>query len=215
MLSCAEFEILLADYLDGTLTGPARLDERDSFLRHLESCPSCAKLATDVRQAMSFMERAAEVEPPPALLTKILHSTNSGWELKLRGKGLRGWINRTFAPVLRPRFVLGAVFTMISATMLTQCAGGPKTTLTAADLDPVRVWTALDNKTQRIWDRAVKSYESMRLVYVIKSQLNDWSQQRQQEEEAAADARANGRKLQAPDQSQTTTQETQEKTQGR
>ena len=138
-------------------------------------------MAEDVQSAMAFMERAETVEPPPALLTRILHSTNSGWELKLRGQGVRGWINRTFAPVLRPRFVLGAVFTMISATMLTQCAGGPKSTLTAADMDPVRIWTALDNRTQRIWDRAVKSYESMRLVYEIKTQLNDWSQQQREE----------------------------------
>jgi hypothetical protein len=196
MLNCAEFEILLADYLDGTLNGSARQSERDSFLRHMSSCPACAAMAEDVQSAMSFMERAAEVEPPPALLTKILHVTNSGWELKLRGRGLRGWINRAFAPVLRPRFVLGAVFTMISATMLTQCAGGPKTTLTAADLDPIRVWTALDNRTQRIWDRAVKSYESMRLVYEIKTQLNDWSQQQSEQDEAAADASANSRKLQ-------------------
>jgi len=197
MLNCAEFEILLADYLDGALTGP-RVSERDEFLRHKESCPSCAAMVAEVQSAMAFMERAAEPEPPAALLTKILHATNSGWELKLRGAGLRGWINRAFAPVLRPRFVLGAVFTLISATMLTQCAGGPKGTLTAADLDPVRIWTALDNKTQRIYDRAIKGYESMRLVYVIKSQLNDWSRQQSVQDEADADARANSRKLDQP-----------------
>jgi len=195
-MNCAEFEILLADYFDGALNAHARQSERESFLRHRESCPACTAMAEEVRSAISFMDRAAEVEPPPALLTKILHSTNSGWELKLRGAGIRGWINRTFAPVLRPRFVLGAVFTMISATMLTQCAGGPRTTLTAADLDPVRVWTALDNRTQRVWDRAVKSYDSMRLVYEIKTQLNDWSQKQTEEDEAAADARANSKKLQ-------------------
>jgi hypothetical protein len=197
MLNCAEFEILLADYLDGALTG-ARQSERDEFLRHRESCEACAAMAKDVESAMAFMERAAEPEPPAILLTKILHATNSGWELKLRGAGVRGWINRMFAPVLRPRFVLGAVFTMISATMLTQCAGGPKSTMTAADLDPIRIWTALDNKTQRIYDRAIKGYESMRLVYVIKSQLNDWSQQQSEQDEAAADARANSRKLETP-----------------
>jgi hypothetical protein len=201
MLNCAEFEIVLADYLDGALTG-ARQDERDAFLRHRESCDGCASMARDVQSAMAFMERAAEPEPPAALLSKILHATNSGWELKLRGAGVRGWINRVFAPVLRPRVVLGAVFTLMSLTMLTQCAGGPKSTLTAADLDPVRIWTALDNKTQRIYDRAIKGYESMRLVYVIKTQLNDWSQQQNEQDEAAADARANTRKLDQPTVSQ-------------
>jgi hypothetical protein len=190
-MNCAEFEILLADRIDGTL--PA--DIRAEFAAHMDSCPACAAFAADALSAVSFMDRAAEVEVPPVLLTKILQATNSGWELTLRGKGARGWINRLFAPVLQPRFVLGAVFTIMSATMLTQCAGVPKTSLGTADLDPVHLWTALDNKTQRVWDRAMKSYESMRLVYEVKTQLSDWSQQQRQDEEAAADARANTRKL--------------------
>jgi hypothetical protein len=87
------------------------------------------------------------------------------------------------------------MMTMISVTMLSRCAGGPKTTLTAADLDPVRLWSSLDGRTHRLWDRSLKSYESMRLVYEIRSQLNEWKQQQSQQEDAAADARANSRKL--------------------
>jgi hypothetical protein len=196
MMSCAEFETLLADWIDETLALPARKAEREAFLRHLESCPACALLAEDARSAVSFMERAADVEMPPALVSKILLATNSGWEFKLRGQGLSGWINRTFAPVLRPRIVMGAMLTLLSATMLTRCA--PDHTLTAADLDPVRLWASLDYKTHRVWDRAVKSYESMRLVYEVKNQINDWSAQQRVDDEAAADARANKRQLQQP-----------------
>jgi hypothetical protein len=136
------------------------------------------------------------VDMPPALVSKILEATNSGWEFKLRGRGVSGWINRTFAPVLRPRVVMGMVLTLVSATMLTRCA--PNKTLTAADLDPVRLWTSLDDRTHRIWDRAVKSYESMRLVYEVKNQINEWSEQQRQEDEAAADAQANKRQLKQP-----------------
>jgi hypothetical protein len=98
-----------------------------------------------------------------------------------------------FAPVLRPRLVMGAVLALVSMTMLTRCA--PNRTFTAADLDPVRLWTSLDDRTHRIWDRAVKSYESMRLVYEVKNQINDWTEQQRQEDEAAADARTNKRQL--------------------
>src|ERR1035438_2333153 len=187
--SCAEFEMLLADWLDETL--PA--SQRDTFVRRVESCPACAALLEDASAAVAFMDRAAEVEMPPALVSKILQATNSGWEFKLRGRGISGWINRTFAPVLRPRFVMGAVLTLVSATMLTRCA--PNRTLTAADLDPVRLWTSLDDRTHRIWDRTVKSYESMRLVYEVKNQINDWTEQQKQEDEASADAKANNRQL--------------------
>jgi|SRR5579863_231851 len=196
VLSCAEFEMLLADWIDETLAAPARQAERDAFVRHLESCAACAALAEDAQSAVAFMERASDVEMPPALVSKILHATNSGWEFKLRGRGVSGWINRMFAPVLRPRMVMGAVLTLLSATMLTRCA--PNRTLTVADLDPVRLWTSLDDRTHRIYDRAVKSYESMRLVYEVKNQINDWTEQQRLEEEAAADAKANKRQLQQP-----------------
>ncbi len=40
--------------------------------RHLAECPACAELARDSAAAVAFMERAAEVEPPPELMTRIL-----------------------------------------------------------------------------------------------------------------------------------------------
>ncbi len=198
MLSCEQFEILLADHLDGELKAPARAEDRAAFEEHRKSCAACAALAEDAAGALAFMEIAAEVEPPPELLTNILHATESGWEFKLRAKGWRGRINRFFAPVLQPRFVMGAMLTLMSVTMLTRCAGGPKQTLTAADLDPVRLWTSLDDRTHRLWDRTVKSYESMRLIYEIKSQINEWQQQQAEADEAAADAKAEGKKLPSP-----------------
>jgi hypothetical protein len=191
MMQCAEFEILLADYIDGALAP----EQQAAFSAHLESCPGCKLLAEEAGSALAFMERVAEVDMPPAVMTKILHATNSGWELTLHGRGIRGWINRTFAPVLQPRFVLGAGLTIMTATMLTQCAGLPKRTLTAQDLDPVRIISSLENRAERVWDRAMKSYESMRLVYEVKSQINEWSQQQQEADEAAADANADSHKL--------------------
>lgn len=191
MLTCEQFEILLADYIDGTLDNTSRAE----FVRHLESCAACAAYAAEVQSAVSFMEIAADIEAPAELTGKILHATNEGWEFKLRARGVRGWINRVFAPVLKPRFVMGAMLTMMSITFLGRCGADPKKPLTAADLDPVRLWSSLDDRTHRLWDRSVKSYESMRLVYEIKNQLNDWKQQQAEADEAAADARANSRKL--------------------
>jgi anti-sigma factor RsiW len=193
ILSCADFETLLADSIDGTLSAPARSAERDAFLRHRETCPACAALAEDAESAMAFMERTADVEVPQALVSKILQATNSGWEFKLRGQGVSGWINRTFAPVLRPRIVMGAAMMFLSATMLTRCT--PSHTFTTADLDPVHLWVSLDDKAHRIWSRTVKSYESMRLVYEVKNQINDWAEQQKQQDEAAADAKADQRQL--------------------
>jgi hypothetical protein len=198
MLSCEQFEVLLADHIDGELSSPARAGDRAAFHQHLSSCAACASFAEDAQSAVAFMQIAADVEPPPVLMTKILHATNEGWEFKLRAKGIRGAINRFFAPVLRPRFVMGAMLTLMSITMLSRCAGGPKAKLSAADLDPVRIWSSLDDRTHRIWDRTLKSYESMRLVFEIRNQISDWQQQQAEAEETAADVKANGKKLDSP-----------------
>jgi hypothetical protein len=195
MMNCAEFEILLADFMDGTLDTPEREADRNSFAQHRETCADCAALAEEVESAVSFMEMAAEPEMPQPLIGKILHATNSGWELKRHAKGFRGWINRALGPVLQPRFVMGAMLTVMSLTMLTRCAGSGKSTLTAADLDPVRLWTQLDSHVHRVWDRTVKGYESMRVVYEIRSQIDEWNAQQAANDEAAADAKANSRKL--------------------
>jgi Putative zinc-finger len=205
MLNCEQFEILLADYIDETLDPTSR----EEFVRHLDSCPACAAYAAEVRSAVSFMQIAADVEPPAELTGKILQATHEGWEFKLRARGIRGWINRTFAPVLKPRFVMGAMLTMMSISFLGRCGNDPTKPLTAADLDPVRLWSSLDTRTHRLWDRSVKSYESMRLVYEIKSQLNDWKQQQAEADEAAADARANSRKLDSGAKPEKTSQENQ------
>ena len=167
MMGCEQFEDLLADYIDGELAFPARAADRTAFLEHLSSCAACALLTEDAQSALAFMEKAADVEPPPMLAGRILEATNAGWEFRLRARGVRGWINRLFAPILKPRIVMGAMLTMMSLTMLTRCTGVPKKTITAADLDPVRLWSSLDERTHRLWERSVKSYESMRLVYEI------------------------------------------------
>ena len=196
MTNCAEFEILLADYIDGTLAA----DQRAEFAGHRETCVACAELAIDAQSALLLMERAAEVELPAELVTKILHATNAGWDLRKYRQGVRGWINRTLSPVLKPRFVMSAMLSLVSITMLSRCAGTPKATLTAADLDPIRIWSSLDLRTHRVWDRAVKSYESMRLVYEIRSQINDWQQQQTENQDATAEANASSRRLDLPEQ---------------
>jgi hypothetical protein len=206
MTNCAEFEVLLADYIDGTLAA----GQRTEFMRHMETCTACGELARDAGRAVALMERAADVEPPAELVAKILHATNAGWDLRKYRQGARGWINRTLSPILKPRFVMGAMVSLISITMLSRCAGTPKSTLTAGDLDPIRIWSSLDMRTHRLWDRAVKSYESMRLVYEIRSQFNDWQQQQAEDRDAAADADAADRRLASPDEAKPQPQKQQE-----
>ena len=170
-MNCETFEILLADYLDGVL--PAA--ERHTFVRHRETCAACASLAQDAEEATAFIARAAEVDPPPALVPGILRVTLAAREPKPHGRGITAWINRTFAPVLQPRIALGAVMALLTLALIDPFSTAPKSTLSVSSLNPVHIWNSIDYGTSRIWDRAVKNYESTRLVYEVREQVSDWA----------------------------------------
>jgi hypothetical protein len=105
-----------------------------------------------------------------------------GW----RGPGgLKKWLQRAVEPFRQPRLVAGAMMTILSLSMMTRCAGVPVRDLKAEDLSPQRVWVNLETKVERIYDRTIKTYESMRLVYEVRQELRQWREQ-QQEQDAAA-----------------------------
>ena len=171
-MTCNDFDALLCDYLDGTLP----LERRQLMDVHVAGCAACAELARDSREVMGVAERSANVDVPPELVTKILHQIPRG-----------GWLARTlgplFQPIFQPRVVMSAMVTILSVSMMTRCAGKPQHSLTAADLDPVRLWTSFDDKVHRVWDRSVKTYESLKLVYEVQSRVNEWKEKQQEDEE--------------------------------
>ncbi len=169
-MTCAEIEILICDYVDGTLPAEARAEVE----RHLEACPACAALARDSAAAVAFMERAADVEPPPELITRILY--DAPWsQPKARQKGWLGWLGRSIGPVVQPRFVMGAAMTILSFSMLSRYV--PMRQLKPSDLRPAAVWATLDDTAQRAWARTVKYYENLKVVYQIQGLLREWQQQ--------------------------------------
>jgi hypothetical protein len=178
-MTCADFEVLLCDYMDGTLDAA----QRQAIEEHQRTCASCAEFARDVAGAVAFMERAEVVEPPPELLTRITFEIPSGGEHKKARRSLfGGWLK----PALQPRFAMGMAMTILSFSMLGRLAGLEARQLKPADLHPAKVWAAADDKVHRAWARAVKYYENLRLVYEVRSRLQDWTEQEQQERNGRA-----------------------------
>jgi hypothetical protein len=131
------------------------------------------------------MERAADVEPPPELMTRLLfHVPGHAAAGAPRGGGRRR-LAGLLQPVLQPRFVMGMALTILSFSMLGRYVM-PRRQIQQADLDPVKIWMALDNRVHRLWDRTVKEYENIRFVYQIQSRLRDWQEERDAEAPAAA-----------------------------
>lgn len=146
-MSCGELEILLADYLDGAVSGVEKL----AVEAHLAGCASCTELGRDAAGAIAFMGRAAPVEPPPGMVARILADSR----IRLR----RFWTERLFGFVWQPRLAMGLAMMVLSIALLG------------------RVWGPAENQVYRAWDRTVKQYENLPLVSEIQAQLDDWTQQ--------------------------------------
>ncbi len=174
-MKCADLEILLCDYVDGTLAA----DARGELELHLAQCANCAELARDVQGAVGFIGRVADVEPPPALLTRILFNLPSAHQAHQAG-GLWGFLHRRVQPILQPRFAMGFAMTILSFSLLGRYAGISPRQLTLDDLRPAKVWQAIDDKASRAWQRTEKFYENLRFVYEIQTQLREWKQKEQE-----------------------------------
>lgn len=203
-LECTDFEILLSDYLDEALSG----EQKRLFEAHAADCSPCREMMEDARGAVEFIERVAEVEVPPDLVTRIVYHAPKG---RLRhpserrtpfGRVFTDW----FVPLLQPRFAMGMAMTILSFAMLGRCTGVHVTEIKAAELNPVKIWQNMEDRAIRTKDRAVKSYENLRVVYEIRSRINELEEKRDQaESQMEQSSNSNIQQNQAPaDQQQPT-----------
>ena len=180
-MNCAEAEILICDYVDGTL--PA--DQKAEVERHFAACPACAELARDSAAAVAFMSRVADVEPSPELITRILFDPPWNQEkarTKGFGKRMAGW----FGLVLQPKFAMGAAMTILSFSLLSQMA--PVRQFRMSDLRPAAVWNGLTDRIDRVKTRTEKFIESLKFVYQIQTTLHEWQQENAEQQAASQQA---------------------------
>lgn len=174
-MNCADFEILLADYIDGTLGS----GERARIEQHASSCATCRELLNDASSAIAFLARASDVTPPAELITRIAFQaparrSREPFERqsifsKLAGKWLQ--------PMLQPRLAMGMAMTILSFAMLERCTGIRVQHIQPADLNPIRIWGSVEDKSLRLKDRAVKYYENLRWVYELETRLRSLQDQ--------------------------------------
>lgn len=173
-MTCADVDTLLCDYVDDTLHGTQKTALED----HLAGCAACSELAADVKGALALMERAAVVEPPAELLTRILHvapSTRVPW-------WRRGFLGRWSESILQPRYAMGMAMTILSFAMVARFSPVQIRQLRPADLDPVKIYLAVDDRAHRTWDRTMKYYENLRWVIELQSRVKEISEQEQEQQ---------------------------------
>jgi hypothetical protein len=168
-MNCADAELLICDY--ATL----RSNERFELERHLEVCPACAELARDSAAALAFLERAADVEPPPELITRILYDAPWSKGKQQAKSKVAEWARSLLGPILHPKFAMGMAMTILSLSMLARFV--PVRQLRPADLKPSEVWNGIATRAEYTWGRTVKFYENLKVVYQIQTTLKEWQQQ--------------------------------------
>jgi hypothetical protein len=169
-MQCQEFDALLAEALDGALTGA----DLERFQAHKAACPNCGPLFADANTGMRWLAGLQEVEPPANLVHNILAATigrmpetpevrpaENWWHR------VRAWMQPVFTPVLQPRFAMSFGMAFFSLSLILNLAGVKLADIRHVDLRPSAVVRGF-YETQ---GKLVKYYENIRVVYEIESRV--------------------------------------------
>jgi hypothetical protein len=168
---CAQLERRLEDFLEGRLAA-AELAAADS---HARGCPRCAEWA-DARRAALWLHQLELVETPPGLEARILALTLAPPAQESFWAALdRGW-----RALMQPRFALGLGAAAFSLLLVMNTFGLSPRNLTLSDLNPANIYRAAERQTQLSYARTVRFVNDLRLVYEIRSRLEELAPQAEQ-----------------------------------
>ena len=177
-MQCTEFDALLNEALDGSLTGP----KLESFQAHARVCALCGPLFAEADAGRRWLKSLVEVEPPANLVHNILVAT-TGYESKRTFAGAKAetswfggitaWLRPVFAPVLsvsrQPRFAMSFGMAFFSLSISLSLAGVKVSDVRHVDLRP----SAIKRTYYETAGRAVKYYENIRFVYEIETRMRE------------------------------------------
>jgi hypothetical protein len=175
-MKCNEFDSLLADALDGVLSGAAL----DRFQAHARSCKACGPLFAEAEAGRSWLKDLTEVEPPANLVTNILASTTGVDSQRLRTAApVRqpriSWLDRVQASVLepiwamvrQPRFAMSFGMAFFALSVGLTVAGVKPADLREVSLRPAAIRHAYYNTQARV----IRYVDNVRAVYEVQAAL--------------------------------------------
>lgn len=182
-MRCGEFEVLLADALDGLLTG----SDRERFEAHAQSCAACAASFREAEAGMRALAELAEIEPPKNLVRNILTVTSGRepvhekaartWGERLAGWGIptrvRGALVPIYATVRQPRFAMSFGMVFFSFAIMLNIFGIKISDVKRVDLRPSAMRIELSNAYYQTSARIVRYYDNMRFVLEMRSRLRE------------------------------------------
>jgi hypothetical protein len=179
VLRCDEWENLLADALDGTLSAA----DAAAFSRHHRECVLCAQMLKETEQGRSWMKYlAVEPEVPADLLQKILARTSGGLQPGVAVPAISlparrpAW-HRVMLPAVRqvmePRLMMTVAMAFFSIALTLNLAGVKLTDLRASDFQPSRLRANITRQYYSTNEQVTKYYKNLRLVYEMESRVRE------------------------------------------
>jgi hypothetical protein len=81
---------------------------------------------------------------------------------------------------------MGMAMTILSFSMIARFSPVQIRQLRPADLDPVKIFLAVDDRAHRTWDRTMKYYENLRWVIELQSRVKEITDQEQEQQKQKA-----------------------------
>ena len=174
---CNEFDALLADMMDGVLSG-AKLE---GFRAHAQVCTKCGELFVEVEAGRNWLKSLTEVEPPAGLVENVLASTTGIASGRLGTPALTtqprvSWLERVQASALaiiepvwgtirQPRFAMSFGMAFFALSVGLTVLGVKPADVQQISLRP----TALRHSYNMTQARVVRYYNNMRWVYELQA----------------------------------------------
>lgn len=175
-MQCHEFEGLLAEALDQTLSG----SELKRFQAHAAECGQCGPILAEAEEGRRWLKTLGSVEPPAMLVHNVLAATSGVPEQGVHVHAPSAppwWENLTtsvLAPILaavrQPRFAMSFGMAFFSLSVALNVAGVKLSDLRNIDLRP----SAIRRTYYETSGRVAKYYDNMRFVYEIESQVREF-----------------------------------------
>ena len=187
--ACGQWEVLLADSLDGLL----KPEDEAIFNAHLVACPACSALYEEARRGREWMEfLSPEPEVPAGLLDKILANTGPGHEagyrlataggnvIPIRPVSIPAWQRPGLvARVQRyaePRLLMTAAMAFFSITMTLNITGVRLSSLRLSDLRPSTMRSYMERQLTMASTPFIRYYDNSRLAYEVQTTMRELRQ---------------------------------------
>jgi len=177
-MQCNEFETLLADAIDGVLTGTGL----ERFQAHARVCRACGPLFAEAEAGRNWLKGLTEVEPPASLVNNILASTTGVDTQRLRvtvrapQPRISWWehvqasvLEPIWATVRQPRFAMSFGMAFFALSVGLAVAGVKPADLRQVSLRPSAIRLAYYHTQARV----VHYYENVRIVYEVESRVRE------------------------------------------